>query len=143
MQHVFSYLLYCSYAMFYFLRKLPVPPFKKLTRFRIQAPSFKSNFSNLSQQIFYQNVPPPFWKMECKCLDIAKSAGSQTSKSSKHDSMTAEFCKNIYQKTYLNEFRLSYLFSHICCKKGDYIQKYLEISYIPKILNPMINYNQT
>ena len=87
----------------------------------VQAPSFKSNFSNLPQQIFYQNVPPPFWKMKCKCLDIAKSAGFQTSKSSKHDSMTAEFCKNIYQKTYLNEFRLWYLFSHICCKKGDYI----------------------
>ena len=36
--------------------------------------------------------------MECKCHDIAKSASSQTNnKSSKHDSMTAEFWKNVYQ----------------------------------------------
>ena len=28
MKHVFSYLLYCKYAMFYILRKLPVPPLK-------------------------------------------------------------------------------------------------------------------
>ena len=34
--------------------------------------------------------------MGCKCHDIAKSACSQTnSKSSKHSSMTPEFCKNI------------------------------------------------
>ena len=37
-------------------------------------------------------------------------AGSQiNNKSSKHDSMTAEFCKNFYQKTYLNDFRLGIL----------------------------------
>ena len=48
--------------------------------------------------------------MECKCHDIAKSAGSQTNnKSSKHDSMTPEFCKIIYQKTYLNNLRLGIL----------------------------------
>ena len=48
--------------------------------------------------------------MGCKCHDIAKSAGSQTnSKSWKHDSMTAEFCKNFYQKIYLNNFRLEIL----------------------------------
>ena len=48
--------------------------------------------------------------MGCKCHDIATSAGSQTNyKSSKHDSMTAEFCKNFYQKTYLNDFRLGIL----------------------------------
>ena len=48
--------------------------------------------------------------MGCKCHDIAKSAGSQTSsKSSKYDSMTLEFCKNIYQKIYLNDFRLGIL----------------------------------
>ena len=48
--------------------------------------------------------------MECKCHDIAKSAGSQTNnKSPKHDSMTPEFCKIIYQKTYLNNLRLGIL----------------------------------
>ena len=48
--------------------------------------------------------------MGCKCYDIAKSAGFQTNnKSSKHDSMTPEFCKNIYQKTYANDFRLGIL----------------------------------
>ena len=48
--------------------------------------------------------------MGCKCHDIAKSAGSQTNnKSSKHDSMTPNPCKNIYQKTYLNDFRLGIL----------------------------------
>ena len=48
--------------------------------------------------------------MGCKCHDIAKSAGSKTSsKSSKYDSMTPEFCKDIYQKIYLNDFRLGVL----------------------------------
>ena len=42
--------------------------------------------------------------------EITKSAGSQTNnKSSKRDSMTAEFCKNFDQKTYLNDFRLEIL----------------------------------
>ena len=36
--------------------------------------------------------------MGCKCHDIAKSAGSQVSKSLKHDSMTAEFCKRHLSK---------------------------------------------
>ena len=45
--------------------------------------------------------------MGCKCYNIARSAGSQTNNiSPKHDSMTAEFCKNLYHKTYLNDFRL-------------------------------------
>ena len=30
MKHVFSYLLYCKYAIFYFLQKLPVPPLNRL-----------------------------------------------------------------------------------------------------------------
>ena len=48
--------------------------------------------------------------MGCKCHDITTSAGSQTNnKSSNHDSITAEFCKNFYQKTYLNDFRLGIL----------------------------------
>ena len=38
---------------------------------------------------------------------MAKSTGSQTNnKSSKHDNMTAEFCKNFYQKTSLKDVRL-------------------------------------
>ena len=45
--------------------------------------------------------------MRCKCHDIAKSAGSQTNnKSSKYDSMAAEFFKTFYQKTNLKDFRL-------------------------------------
>ena len=45
--------------------------------------------------------------MGCKCHDTDKSAGSQTNnKSSKHGSMTAEFCKNFYQKTNLKDVRL-------------------------------------
>ena len=45
-----------------------------------------------------------------KCDDIAKLAGSQTNnKSSKHKKMTPEFCKNIYQKIYPNDFRLGIL----------------------------------
>ena len=36
-------------------------------------------------------------------------AGSQTNKSSKHGSMAPEFCKDIYQKIYLNDFRLGIL----------------------------------
>ena len=48
--------------------------------------------------------------MGCKHHDIAKSAGSQTNnKFSKHDRMTPEFFKNIYQKTYLNDFRFGIL----------------------------------
>ena len=48
--------------------------------------------------------------MGCKCYDNDKSAGSQTNnKSLKHDSITAEFCKNFYGKTYLNDFRLGML----------------------------------
>ena len=44
------------------------------------------------------------------CHDIAKSAASQTnSKSSKHNSMTPEFCKNMYQKIHFNDFRLAIL----------------------------------
>ena len=48
--------------------------------------------------------------MGWKCHDIAKSAGSQNnSKSSKQDGMTAEFYKNLYQKTYLKDLRLGIL----------------------------------
>ena len=48
--------------------------------------------------------------MGYKCHDTAKSGDSQTnSKSSKHDSMAAEFCKNFYQKTHLNDFKLGIL----------------------------------
>ena len=64
----------------------------------------------MPKQIYYENFPLPFWKIRCKCHDMAKSAGFQTNnKSSKQDRMTREFCKNIYQKTYLNEFRLGIL----------------------------------
>ena len=92
--------------MFYFLQKLPVTPLNNQSAF----PSLKSKFSDLPHQIFYLNFSPPFWKKGCKCHDIAKSAGSLTNnRSSKHDSMTPEFCKNIYQKTYLNNFRLGIL----------------------------------
>ena len=39
-----------------------------------------------------------------------QSAGSKSNnKSSKHDRMTAEFCKKNYQKTYLSDFRLGIL----------------------------------
>ena len=48
--------------------------------------------------------------MGCKYHHIVKSAGSQTSnKSSKHDNMTPEFCKKVYQMTYFKEFRLGIL----------------------------------
>ena len=61
--------------------------------------------------------------MRCKYHDIVKSAASQTnSKSSKYDSMTAEFCKNIYQKTfiiYLNNFRLEILGNKKVLKKSQ------------------------
>ena len=78
--------------MFYFLRKLPVPLFKKLIRLLL----FEIKNFLTYHKIFYYNVHPPFWKMGYKCHDIAKSAGSQTNnKSSKHNSMTAEFCKNL------------------------------------------------
>ena len=83
-KHVFSYLLYCKYVMFYFLRKLSVPHFNP------PSPLWNQIFSDLPQQYFYENFLPRFWMMGCKCHDIANSAGSQTNnKSSKHDSMTA------------------------------------------------------
>ena len=42
--------------------------------------------------------------MGCKFHDIGKAAGSQTNNiSSKHKSMTSKFCKNIYQKIYLDD----------------------------------------
>ena len=64
----------------------------------------------MPQQICDENFPLPSWKMGCKCHDISKSAGSQTnSKSSKHDKVTPEFCKNIDEKIYLNDFRLGIL----------------------------------
>ena len=89
--------------MFYFLQKLPVTPLKNYPDF----PSLKSKFSDRPQQVFYKSFSPRFWKMGCKCHDIAKSAGSQANnKSPKHDSMTTEFCKNFYQKTNLKDFRL-------------------------------------
>ena len=48
--------------------------------------------------------------MGTKCHDIAKSAGSETNnKSSKYNSMAPEFCKNIYQKIYLTDFRFGIL----------------------------------
>ena len=48
--------------------------------------------------------------MGCKCHDIVRLAGSQkNSKSLKQYSITAEFCKNFYQKIYLNSFRLGIL----------------------------------
>ena len=48
--------------------------------------------------------------MGCKCHNIARSAGSQANNiSPKYDSMTAEFCKSFYHKTYLNDFRLGIL----------------------------------
>ena len=58
--------------------------------------------------------------MRSKYYDIVKSAASQTNnKSSKYDSMTAEFCKNIYQKTYLNNFRLEILGNKKVLKKSQ------------------------
>ena len=87
--------------MFYFLQKLPVPP---------AFSSLKSKIFWSATNFFYENFPPPFQKMGCKCYDIAKPAGFQTNnKSSKYDSMTAEFCKNFYQKTYLKDFQLRVL----------------------------------
>ena len=60
--------------------------------------------------------------MGCKFHDIARSAGFPTNnKSSKHDSMTAEFCKNIYQKTYLNDFR------NLDLRKQESIKKNLKL----------------
>ena len=45
--------------------------------------------------------------MGFKCQVIGKPADSQTNnKSSKHNSMTAEFCKDFYQKTNLKDVRL-------------------------------------
>ena len=44
------------------------------------------------------------------CHDITKSTGFETNnKSSEHDNVTAEFCKNVYQKIYFNDFRLKIL----------------------------------
>ena len=61
-------------------------------------------------KLFLSLNPPPFWKIGCEYYYIAKLAGSQkNNKSSKHDSITLEFCKKVCQRTYLNDFRLGIL----------------------------------
>ena len=78
-------------------------PFKKLTCLPL---FWNQNFLTCHNRFFTKIFLPHFGR----CHDNAKSAGSQTnSKSSKHDSMTPEFCKNIYQKIYLSDFRLGIL----------------------------------
>ena len=85
--------------MFYFLQKLSVPPFKKLTPF----PLFElKNFLTCRNRFFTKMFFPNFGRWGCKCHDIVKSAGCQTNNiSSKHDNIIAEFCKNFYQRTNL------------------------------------------
>ena len=74
MKHLFSCLLYCKYAMFYFLQKLSVPPFKKLTPF----PLFEiKNFRTCRNRFFTKIFFPNFGRWGCKCHDIVKSAGCQ------------------------------------------------------------------
>ena len=55
------------------------------------------------------------------CHDFIKSASSQThKKSSDNDSMTAEFNKNVYQKTYVsNNFRLRILGNNKVLEKSQ------------------------
>ena len=70
--------------------------------------------------------------MGCKCHDFAKSAGSQTNnKSSKHGSMTAEFYKYIYQKSYLNDFKLSILGNKKVLEKYQIAWGQMQVSSLP------------
>ena len=60
--------------MLYFIQKLPVFPLKIncLPLFEIKI------FWPATTDILLKDSPPVFWKIGCKCYDIAKSAGSQT-----------------------------------------------------------------
>ena len=70
--------------------------------------------------------------MGWKCHDIAKSAGSKgNNKSSKHDSMTAEFCKKIYQKTYLSDFRLGILVNKKVLEKSQIRWRQMLVPRLP------------
>ena len=70
--------------------------------------------------------------MGWKCDDIAKSAGPQTNKkSSKHDKMTAEFCSNVYQKTYLNDLRFGILGNKKLLEKSQIGWKHILVISLP------------
>ena len=71
---------------------------------------FNQNFLTHHNRIFTNISLPPFWKTGCTCHEITKSAVSETNnKSSDHGGITAEVYNNVYQKTYLNDFRLRIL----------------------------------
>ena len=76
--------------------------------------------------------------MGCKCYDIAKSAGSQTNKSSKRDSMTPEFYKNVYQKTYPNDFRLGILENKKVLENSKIEWKQLLLPSLPSRINSLV-----
>ena len=88
-KHVVSYLLYCKYAMFYFIPKLPVPPLN------INLPSSLWNQNFLTCHSRSENFPSHFGRWNANVMTLPNQLANN--KSSKHDSITAEFWKKVYQ----------------------------------------------
>ena len=86
----------------------PLHPLQKINPPHNRTPQ-NQNF-HTTTDFLLKFFSPHFGKWSA-CLDITKSAGSQTNKKSlDNDSMTAEIYKNFYQQTYLpNNFRLRIL----------------------------------
>ena len=77
--------------------------------------------------------------MGCKCHDIAISGGSQTNnKSSKQNSMTEEFCKIVYQKTYLSDFRLGILGNKKVLEKSQIGREQMLVPSLPSRNNFLV-----
>ena len=67
-----------------------------------------------------------------------KSGSQINNKSSKHDSMTAEFCKNFYQKTNLNDFRLGILGNKKVLKKFQIGWREMLVASLPSRNNFLV-----
>ena len=86
LKYIISYLLYCIYAVFYFLQKFPDTP-----------------------DVFRKFLSPHFGGRGI-CQKVTKSVGFQrNNKSSGNGSLTAEFYKHFYRKELSNDFRLRIL----------------------------------
>ena len=103
-------------------------PFLKINPPYNTTPLWNQNFLTHPNRFFGAIFLPHFKRRGAHGM-ITKSAGSPKKTPSEHDSMIAKFCKNVYQNTYLNNFRLRRLFDFtsfkaviisVACKKGNY-----------------------
>ena len=107
-------------------------------------PSLKSKFSEPPQDFLVKFSSLPHFGRRGACHDITKSADSQTNnKSSGNDSMTAEFYKNVYQKTYLpKDFRLRITGNKKVLEKSQIGWRQMLVPSLPSRNKVLVNNSQ-